>query len=111
MPSSVLALASLEVPVKSFKKTPTRIGDDTRAFDGSFRSTVRTTKHTWEITTGQLYDADAATLRTALLPGAAISATGSIMGGTVSVYAIEVDESPGGTSPFTTVFTFRLEEA
>lgn len=56
------------------------IGDvATRAFDGTMRSTERTTKREWSITTAPMTSTLADALVTALGTGAAISANGDVV--------------------------------
>ncbi len=77
-----LTVAGTTVPVATggCDTKITTIGDvGTRAFDGTYRNTERTTKREWTITTAPMTPTLADALVTALGTGAAISVNGDIV--------------------------------
>lgn len=107
----IVAGITVAVPDDGISITTTPIGDEGRAFDGTFRSTVSTTKRTWDVTTSLLDSGDAATLKAALVASPTATASGDAMGGTVTVWPRLVRETPGPTATYTSRLVFRLEEA
>lgn len=64
-----LIVSGITVPVapSGASRTTEEIGDRARAFDGTMRQTIRSTKRGWNATTRPLTESDANTLYNALL--------------------------------------------
>lgn len=82
-----LVVSGITVNVTNASKQEQEIGDKARAFDGTYRSTIRTRKRTWTIQTAPIARATADTLETALksttLP---LVCSGDLLGATVNCF-------------------------
>lgn len=83
---------TVSVAQNSASRSKEVIGDAARAFDGTFRQTVRARKRSWKVSTTPIARATADTLEAALesttLP---LVCSGDLLGGTVNCFCPAVD--------------------
>ena len=89
----VIAGTTVKVARTSAAETIERIGTSSRAYAGNLRSTVRSEKRTWKVTTTPMIAADAATLRAAIALAAQVTCTGNMLGGSVTC-EVEMTDGP-----------------
>jgi hypothetical protein len=94
------------------QKESTRIGSDSRAYSGAYRSTVRAEKRVWEVTTKHLSTSEEAALRTATALGAQVTVNGDMVSNVAVTCRVFVGEAryvavKGGRKR---VVTLRIEE-
>jgi len=98
---SFLVIAGQTVPVMEGQTAERveRFGQESPAFAGNLRSSIRVEKRRWSVTSGLLTQAELATLKAAVALGAHVTCSGDAMGGSVTC-AVEV-----GDAGFVTVAT------
>lgn len=89
-----------------------RVGEFTRAFNGSGRSSVRAEKRAWSVTVYFPTQAEETTFRAAIANGGPISCSGNALGGTVTCFATLGDSAyiKRSSTAFWRSATLDLEE-
>jgi len=107
---AVFVIASITVPIVEAPLTPIINGDIQRAFNGTARGTYIGTKRSWQVATEKLSASARTTLRAAIDGLPTVTASGDVIGGSVSVIPRVVSETPVGTSPITYRLVLDLQE-
>lgn len=111
MPALVVGGVTVSVAPGGAREAVVEIGDRARAFDGTMRSTVRSRKKAWPITTIPMTQGDATTLETALNGTLPVACSGDILGASVNCHPeiTGIDYVPiAGSYLVVTSFTLHL---
>jgi len=113
-----LVVGAITVPVKpgGAELDVSEVGDRHRAFDGTYRSTVRDTPRSWSFTTAPMLSTDGDSLYTVLTSlTQPTSCDGDFLGGAVSCYPRFRDKvsivSDSTNLNFRVQLSFALEES
>ena len=89
------------------------IGERTRAWNGSGRSTEQTVKRRWNVTTPPVDAATIATLRAILVPGAPLTIGGALFGTSTITAFVDIERETYIATPgsFLTQLSLTIAEA
>jgi hypothetical protein len=103
-----ISVAAINGPTLSFEEIGVRVGSS----DGSHSAAIRGRKRSWTVTTSPLTDAEAASIRTAVAPGPAVTLAGDWADGeTISVFPYISKETPLGYVPLVFQLDITMDEA